>query len=115
MAGTRYHGLYRGLQSTAIFTDTIPSLPTGTLVSVTSYPNPFNGSTVITYDLLNASRVRLEVYDILGRRVKRLVDYSQAPGRHRLSFESAALTNGVYFYTLQTEGFSETKMMVMAK
>ena len=59
-------------------------------------PNPFNPTT-IAYSLLQAEQVRLSVYDVLGREVRRLVDRDQAAGRHEVVFEAGTLPSGTYF------------------
>lgn len=64
-----------------------------------NYPNPFNPSTTIEYGLPSASKVRLTVYDILGRTVAALYDGEQAAGYQRLRWD-AAVSTGVYFYRI---------------
>jgi hypothetical protein len=69
-----------------------------------NYPNPFNPSTVIAYDIAVAGRVELRVYDLLGREVGLLVNGVQGPGRHAVLFDAGGLPSGVYFYRLTLEG-----------
>lgn len=80
-----------------------------------NYPNPFNPSTVIRYQLPTNSMVKLEVFDIVGRRVASLVNAEQSVGRYEVNFNAANLTSGVYFYRLQATSpqGSYTKMMKM--
>jgi hypothetical protein len=80
-----------------------------------NYPNPFNPSTNILYSLKRSGKVRLFVYDLLGREVAVLVNGIQCAGEHTANFSGDHLTSGVYFYTLQTEGFVETKKMTLLK
>jgi hypothetical protein len=80
-----------------------------------NYPNPFTRSTTIAYALPAAADVRLEVLDVLGRRVRTLVESEQAAGRHRHSFEAAGLSSGVYVYRLRTGDRTATRMMQVVR
>lgn len=80
-----------------------------------NYPNPFNPSTVISYQLPAVSHVSLDVYDVLGRLVKTLVDSRQTPGRHSVVFDGSGLASGVYFYRLTAPGFVQVKKMLLLK
>ncbi|HUI29324.1 MAG TPA: T9SS type A sorting domain-containing protein [Candidatus Acidoferrales bacterium] len=80
-----------------------------------NYPDPFNPSTVITYQLPVNSFVMLKVYDVLGREVRTLVDKHQSAGRYFLRFDAANLPSGMYFYRLQAGTFSATKKLVVLK
>ncbi|MCS6988888.1 MAG: T9SS type A sorting domain-containing protein [Chloroherpetonaceae bacterium] len=82
-----------------------------------NYPNPFNPTTVIPYRLSAPSDVRLEVFDMLGRKVATLVDARQGAGSHRVAFNAAAfnLSSGMYFYKLSAGAFSETRKMIFSK
>ncbi len=82
-----------------------------------NYPNPFNPTTTFTYRLPNASHVRLEVFDVLGRKVVTLVDAWQGAGNYDIMFNSAQfnLTSGVYFYRLTAGAYSETRKMILSK
>jgi len=80
-----------------------------------NYPNPFNPSTIIRYQLSANSSVKLEVFDMIGRRVASLVNAEQAAGRYEVNFNASNLSSGVYFYRLQATSLqgSYTKMMKM--
>jgi photosystem II stability/assembly factor-like uncharacterized protein len=80
-----------------------------------NYPNPFNPTTVINYQLPVISDVRLEVFDVLGRKVSTLVNERKPAGNHSASFNASTLSSGVYFYRLQTGAFSSTKRMLLVK
>jgi len=62
-----------------------------------NYPNPFNPSTTISFDIPKQSNVKLIVYDVLGRKVKTLVDEKKSPGRYSIKFDASQLSSGVYF------------------
>ena len=59
--------------------------------------------------------VTLKVYDIAGREVQTLVNENLAPGTYETTFDGSKLTSGVYFYKLSTEGFTETKKLMLLK
>ncbi|GAB4326033.1 MAG: hypothetical protein Kow0074_20150 [Candidatus Zixiibacteriota bacterium] len=83
-------------------------------------PNPFNSGTVIEYYLSTIGSVRLEVFDILGRRVVTLVNDVQMPGLHTISWDGVdqngnAVTSGLYFYRITAVGESYTRKMVVLR
>ena len=80
-----------------------------------NFPNPFNPTTTIKYDLPNASEVSLIIYDILGRQVKALVNAKQQPGRYEVQFNASALASGVYIYQLIADKFISSKKMILLK
>jgi len=80
-----------------------------------NYPNPFNPETVIEFDIPEVSNVKLEVYDVLGRKVKTILDDRLEVGRYRVRFDGGDLPSGVYFYSLITNKFSSVKKMVLVK
>lgn len=80
-----------------------------------NYPNPFNPTTTIRYGLPKDERVRLEVYNVLGQRVRVLVDVNQKAGYHSVVFSGAALASGVYFYRITAGSFASTKKMLLLK
>ena len=78
-------------------------------------PNPFNPSTIISYQVPNAGFVSLKVYDILGREVSTLVNEVKTQGKYSVRFNAANLTSGVYIYQLKANGFSSIKKMILTK
>ncbi|MEM9665884.1 MAG: lamin tail domain-containing protein [Bacteroidota bacterium] len=80
-----------------------------------NYPNPFNPTTEIGFDLPEASEVRLVVYDVTGREVMRLVDGQLEAGQHTVRFEASTLPSGVYVYRIEAGAFSATRQMVLLK
>ena len=80
-----------------------------------NYPNPFNPRTEISYEVPAAKLVKLTVYNILGKEMAELVNERQSPGKYKVSFDASNLTSGVYFYTLSTDNFTETKRMILLK
>ena len=80
-----------------------------------AYPNPFNPSTTIMFDLPEASKVRLVVYDMLGREVAVLADGERPAGHYSLRFDAGKLSSGMYIYRLQTNNYTQTKKLMLMK
>ena len=80
-----------------------------------NFPNPFNPSTSIGFDIMRTSHISLRVYNVLGQEIATLVDEIMAPGQYNVRFNAARLTSGVYFYKLSTESFTQTRKMVLLK
>ena len=85
-----------------------------------NYPNPFNPSTTIQYSLAVPTRVRLTVHDLLGRRIRTLVDQHQPGGLHAVSWDGTGPRDqpvgvGVYLYRLETQDRVQTRKLVLLK
>jgi len=80
-----------------------------------AYPNPFNAVTTIEYQLPVSEDVRLVIYDIQGREVTTLVKAKQAAGKYRIRWIADKQSSGIYFYTLQTENYVQTRKLVLVK
>jgi hypothetical protein len=80
-----------------------------------NYPNPFNPTTNIKYQIPALSFVTLKVYDVLGNEVVILVSKEIPTGSYVVEFDASRLSNGIYFYRLQSGDFVETKKMVLMK
>jgi len=80
-----------------------------------NYPNPFNPSTKITYQLPELNFVTLKVYDVLGNEVSTLVNEEKPAGSYEVEFNGKGLTSGIYFYRLRAGSFFEIKKMVLLK
>jgi hypothetical protein len=81
----------------------------------TNYPNPFNPSTRIRFDLRSGSDVNLVVYDILGKVVNEVLNQNLSPGSYEVEWSAENLTSGVYLYRLTTKEFTDTKKMILSK
>ena len=79
------------------------------------YPNPFNPTTAISYQLQAASYVELTIYDIQGQEVAVLVDGFLLPGVYDATFDGAGLSSGVYFAVLQAGNFNQTRKLILIK
>lgn len=80
-----------------------------------NYPNPFNPTTIIEYQIPKESSVLVRVYDFTGREVQTLVNEVKKAGSYSVEFNASALSSGVYFYKLETDGFTSTKKMTVIK
>ncbi|MEZ4690787.1 MAG: T9SS type A sorting domain-containing protein [Ignavibacteria bacterium] len=81
-----------------------------------NYPNPFNPSTNINFSIPGTQNVSLKVYDILGNEVASLLNNeSLSSGQYKIDFNASALTSGIYYYTLTTSDFVNTKKMLLLK
>jgi hypothetical protein len=80
-----------------------------------NYPNPFNPSTTIEFQVAKDGFVSLKVYDILGNEVKTLVSESMNKGRYNAVFDASGLSSGIYFYKLQTDGYTAVKKLMLLK
>ncbi len=81
-----------------------------------NYPNPFNPSTIIEYNLPQYGFVTLTVYDMLGREIATLVNEEKSAGNHKFEFNAGDLASGIYYYHLNVGyEFVETKKMVLMK
>jgi len=82
---------------------------------IQNYPNPFNPSTIIRYNLPEQSRVRLDVFNILGQHVSILYDGIREAGSHTTAFDATGLPGGVYICRMQAGGFTRTIKMLLVK
>ncbi|MBT3747729.1 MAG: T9SS type A sorting domain-containing protein, partial [Bacteroidetes bacterium] len=80
-----------------------------------NYPNPFAGSTTISYELGSVSDVSIEIKDLTGRQVMVIDEGEKIAGKHFYQLQANKLEAGVYFYTLTAGGFRETKQMGISK
>lgn len=80
-----------------------------------NYPNPFNPSTTIAYSIRKAGPVEVVVYNVLGQRVRTLVDENKPAGEHHIQFDASGLSSGVYFYRIQAGDFVDTKKLLLMK
>lgn len=80
-----------------------------------SYPNPFNAAVTIEFCIAVSEDVRLEIFNLLGQSVETLVDGKLDAGTHRISWNAAGQSSGIYFYKLTSRGFEETRRMTLLK
>ena len=80
-----------------------------------SYPNPFNPTTTIRYDVKKTGKIRLAIYDLLGREVVRLIDDNKLAGSYRISWDATSFPSGIYLCRMEAEGFVQTRKLVLMK
>ena len=95
-------------------------LPPHKLFLSQNYPNPFNPSTTLSYELPNDSHVRIIIYDMLGRKIKSLINTEQSAGYHSLRWDATndigeVISAGMYIYTIQAGEFRDTKKMILLR
>jgi len=80
-----------------------------------AYPNPFNPSTVIPFQMATASDVNIQVFDMLGRNVATLVDEFRPAGNHTVRFDGSGLSSGVYMIRMVAPGLQQTRSVTLIK
>jgi hypothetical protein len=114
-AGTSGGGVYRRAISELLAIQLISNQVPSRFSLSQNYPNPFNPSTNIIFQLPRANRVKLSVYDLVGREVEVLVNEELKAGEYEVDFNAANYPSGVYYYKLSAGDFNETKKMVLLK
>lgn len=97
----------------ADFNETTPTATEYRLLN--NYPNPFNPTTTISYQIPERTIVSLKVFDVLGREIATLVNEIKEAGQYTEMFNAEGLSSGVYFYQLQTDKFNSIKKMLVLK
>jgi hypothetical protein len=99
--------------------DNQPAVPSGYVLEQ-NYPNPFNPTTQILFNLPNNERVTLTIYNLIGQKIATLVDGTLSAGSHVVTWNGRdsrgmQLASGVYFYRLESPGFTAARRMLMLK
>lgn len=100
--------------TTAVEDNAIEILPND-FVMMNNYPNPFNASTAIEFELSEPAFVTLEIYNILGRKIVTLLKSGLQPGSHRIIWDARERSSGVYYYRIKAGDRSGTRRMVLLK
>ncbi len=106
--------------STAVEEITGPGAVPGSYLLSQNYPNPFNPVTQIVYSLPQRAHVRLDIYNILGQKVRTLVNEPKAAGNYTVSWDGsdergATVATGIYLYQMQAGEFTQSKKMLLVK
>ena len=80
-----------------------------------NYPNPFNPTTKITFAVPTTGLVTLKVYDMVGKEIATLVNAQMNNGSYSVDFNASSLSSGIYFYTIRSGNFTDTKKMMLIK
>lgn len=83
--------------------------------AISNFPNPFNPTTTINYQLPQDGVVTIKIYDVLGKEVATLVDEHKNAGYYRIDFNGTSLSSGVYLATIQTNNFSKSIKLLLTK
>jgi hypothetical protein len=122
--GVQYGWLGYGSRDYYTLSKIAPDVPSAVIIEQTlpqgyalhgNFPNPFNPTTTITFDLPKSEFVTLTVFDLLGREVAELCHDTYAAGSHTLSFDGGGLPSGIYLYRIHAGGFSASQKMMLLK
>ena len=80
-----------------------------------NYPNPFNPTTTIRYNIPELSFVTLKVYDVLGNEISALVNEELPAGSYEVEFDGSGLTSGIYYYQVKAGNYADVKKMIFLK
>lgn len=92
-----------------------PTLNPARIALLPAYPNPFNASTVLTYEVIRDGRITLTICDISGNSVATLFDGIQSPGQHRVTWDASGIASGIYFCQMSATGFKSVQKLVLIK
>jgi hypothetical protein len=108
--------LYRSFNPQAVSVNNISTTVPDKFSLKQNYPNPFNPTTSIRFDVTKSTKMSLNVYDASGKLVQTLLNNEVVPtGTNEVVFNAGKLSSGVYFYTLVSDNFKETKKMMLIK
>ncbi len=80
-----------------------------------NFPNPFNPATTIRFALRARGEVTVRIFDLLGREITTLLKEELPAGVHQVVFDATELPSGVYLYRIQTDGFCQTRKLLLVK
>lgn len=105
---------YKNMDPTVGVQDDAPAVVTGFALEQ-NYPNPFNAQTVIRFSVPEKQFVRIALYNTLGELVRTVASQMFGEGAHQVFIDAAGLPSGVYFYSLESSGYQQTKKMVVLR
>jgi hypothetical protein len=114
LADYTYFGIYDCSEALGV-DDRGPEVMPQTVTLHTCYPNPFNPATTIRFDLPQATRAVVSVYDVTGRLVNALTDDLFTAGEHAVRFDGSGLSSGIYFARLQAGNFAQSTKLILLK
>ena len=80
-----------------------------------NYPNPFNPTTIIKYELPKPEKVKIEIFTLLGKKIKTLLNKQMTTGIHEIEFNGQNLPSGVYYYRIAAGKFQHEKKMILLR
>ena len=102
---------FLGINATAVTSE--QSIPEN--YSLNIFPNPFNPSTTIEYQIPKSANVKFIIYDVLGREVARLVEGFKTAGNYRVTWSANNIPSGIYFCRMESQNYLETKKIILVK
>jgi len=120
LCGPANHGSMWSNEATAY----VPDIPTSTKTTINismeffleqNFPNPFNPTTKIKYQIPEVSFVTLKIYNVLGKEVATLINEEKPARSYEVEWDASGLPSGIYFYKLRSGNFVETKKMVLLR
>ena len=114
-AGTEGDGVWRRPLSDLVAVKSQRNMSPQKFSLEQNFPNPFNPTTTISFDLPERSKVQLKIFNILGEEVKDLINEEKAAGHYEYQWNARGLASGVYFYRLKSGSFVETKKLILLR
>jgi len=108
-------GIWASLSRTYVVSPVFDDLPGAIHQLIGNYPNPFNPSTRIRFSLAAPAEVRIDVYDLMGRRVDTLLREVKPAGNHAVTYEPRNLASGVYLVLMRADDFRATQRIMLVK
>ncbi|UCC79338.1 MAG: S8 family serine peptidase [Candidatus Zixiibacteriota bacterium] len=120
VAGLKWPNFGRDIWRSNSYTDIVTSISENPNIPdeyrlLQNYPNPFNAGTAIGFNLPNRSHVRLDVYDILGRKIETLIDKNLPAGYNSVNWNAENKSSGIYFYRITAADQTSTRRMLLIK
>ena len=111
--GTRYSGVISYTNSISSVEDSFNEYAPYTFSLKQNYPNPFNSETMIPFYIVRSTQANIELYDVLGRKIKTIFDGHVNSGLHITRLSAGNISSGVYYYRLQADSYTETKKLIL--
>jgi hypothetical protein len=106
---------YQSNFATMTYTPPVATSPVTNYILYQNYPNPFNPTTTIRFELPQDGVVTIEVFDILGQKVKTILNEFKRADRYEVTLNSSGLASGVYIYQLRVNDFITSKKMMIVR
>lgn len=114
-AGTNGSGVFKRPLSEMVAIEQISLETPGQFSLSQNYPNPFNPTTNIKFAITRAGKITLNIYDINGKKLEELINGSYSAGSYKAEWNASKYSSGIYFYTIVTNEFTDTKRMILVK
>lgn len=114
-AGTNGSGVFKRALSEMVSVQHVSSEIPGKFSLSQNYPNPFNPVTNIKFAITKAGKITLNIYDINGKKLEELINGSYSAGSYKAEWNASKYSSGIYFYTIVTNEFTDTKRMILVK